>query len=87
MFSYPKTPVKDGVPQGAGSESEEDPSLPGASVARKILPSPLSKFDMTEADATRETNVYVHTTRILKEVVPNEDDLIEDSILELFLIS
>ena len=82
-----KTPVRGGAPQGSGSDSEEDPSLPGASVARKLLPSPLTKFDSSEAETIKNTSVYLHTTRILKSVIPNEEEMIEDSILELFLVN
>ena len=53
-----KTPVRDGGPQGSGSDSEDDPSLPGASVARKLLPSPLAKFDSSEAETTLGTKSY-----------------------------
>ena len=85
MFGFPKTPEKGGVPSQSGTESEDNTSLPGTSAARKLLPSPLSRFDSTEAEKTKKSSVYLHTTRILKQAVPNEDELIDSAILELFL--
>ena len=61
MFGFPTTPEKGGIPPQSGNDSEDNTSLPGTSVARKLLPSLLSRFDSTEAENTKKSSVYIYT--------------------------